>query len=243
MDSDDSRDYGYDPQMDRTADPHNEALGVGIPDQSFRQLFRELASAESMQDLVSTMKRYGWVAPITGLLLYGFSKGIFEHLTEPFAMSQGYIFTGWQLALGINMIFGLFIVGFTWFLYFGVIGSIAGFFSETTKMDPTVFKAGGYLSVLFVPVLVVSWFLALTIPAPDAVVAGVEPTEAVIETHRVVANSLQMRIVDLLLSGTWIVVGFLLLPIISELYEINRKQSVISVLPVTVLAVVGTQLV
>ncbi|WP_254274587.1 hypothetical protein [Haloarcula marina] len=242
MDSDDSN-TGYDPQMDRTAEPHNEAIGVGVPEQSYRQLVRELANARSMQDLVGTMKRYGWLPPIVGLLLYGFTRGIFEHLTEPFAMSQGYIFTGWQLALGINLLFGVFIVGFTWFLYFGVAGSIAGFFSDKTNMDSTVFKAGGYLSVLFVPVLVISWFLALTIPAPEAVVAGVEPTADVIETHRVVANSPQMRIVDLLLSATWIVVGFLLLPIISELYDINRKQSVISVLPVTLLAVIGTQLV
>ncbi|WP_416841750.1 hypothetical protein [Haloferax sp. DFSO52] len=243
MGSDDSPNFGYDPQMDHTADPHNETFGSGVPDQSYRQLIRELATARNMDDLVGTMKRYGWLPPITGVLLYGIVQGVFEHLTEPFAMSQGYVFTGWKLALGINILFGLFVVAFTWFLYFGVIGSIAGFFSEKTNMDTTVFKAGGYLSVSFVPVLIVSCFLALTIPAPETVVAGVEPTEAVIETHRAVANSPQMQIVDLLLSATWIVVGFLFLPIISKLYDINRKQSVMSVLPVTLLAVIGTQLV
>lgn len=242
MDADDSTDRGYDPEMDRDADPHDQTLGTDVPDQSYRQLARELSSARSTQDLVGTMRRYGWVGPLTGLIFYGFTKGVFEHLTEPFAMSQGYIFTGWQIALVINVLFGLFTAGFTWFLYFGVIGALAGFFSEQVKMDPAMFKTGGYLSILFVPVVVVTWFIALTIPAPDAVVAGVEPTADVIETHRAVANSPQIRLIETLLSATWIVVGFLLLPVVSELYEIDRKESVFAILPVTLIAVVGAQL-
>lgn len=243
MDTDDPTDYGYDPKMDREADPHDEALGAGVAEQNYRQLARELTNARSMQDLVGAMKRYGWAPPLLGLLLHGLTKGVFEHLSEPFAMSKGYIFTGWQLAFGINMFYGLFFVAFTWFLYFGVIGSIAGYFSEKTKMDTTVFKAGGYLSVLFVPVVIVASLIVLTIPAPETVIAGVEPTTEVIETHRAVANTSQMRIVDTLLSGMWIVIGFLLLPVVGELYEIDRKESVLTILPVTLIAVVATQLV
>jgi hypothetical protein len=242
MDTDDPGDQGYSPDVDRDADPHDQSLGASVPERSYRQLFYELRTARNTRDLVDTIRRYSWVLPLASLLLYGLTRGVFEFLTEPFAMSQGYTFTGWQIAAGINVLFGLFVSGFTWFLFFGVVGAIAGFFSDVTKLDTTMFKVGGYLSVLFVPVVVVSWFIALTIPAPDAVVAGAEPTTEVIETHRSVANASQMRLIDTMLSVTWIVIGFLLLPIVSELYDISSKQSVLSVLPVTLIAVVGTQL-
>lgn len=243
MAPDDAPEYGYDPEMDRDADPHGSAVGADVSDQTYRQLARELTSAGSVRELVGTIKRYGWAAPLLGLVLYGFTRGVFEHLSEPFAMSQGYVFTGWQLALAINLFYGLFFVGFTWFLYFGVIGAIAGFFSEETAMDTAVFKVGGYLSVLFVPVLAVASLIVLTIPAPETVVAGAESTQAVAETHRAVANTLQMRIVDTLMAGVWILVGFLMLPVIGELYDVDMKESVFSVLPVTLIAVVATQLV
>lgn len=241
MAPDDPPEYGYDPEMDRDADPHGPA--VGAADQTYRQLARELTSARSVRELVGTIRRYGWAAPLFGLCLYGLSRGVFEHLSEPFAMSMGYIFTGWELALAINLFYGFFFVGFTWFLYFGVIGAIAGFFSDVTTMDTAVFKAGGYLSVLFVPVLTVASLIVLTIPAPESVVAGAESTEAVAETHRAVAETFQMRVVDTLMAGAWIVVGFLMLPVIGELYDIDMRESVFSVLPVTLIAVVATQLV
>lgn len=241
MAPDDAPDYGYDPEMDRDADPHGP--GVGAADQTYRQLARELTSARSVRELVGTIKRYGWAPPFLGLILYGFMRGVFEHLMEPFAMSQGYDFAGWQLALGINVLYGLFFAGFTWFLYFGVIGAIAGFFSEERDMDTTVFKVGGYLSVLFVPVLAVASLVVLTIPAPETAVSGATSTQAIAEMHRAVANTLQMRIVGTLMAAVWIVIGFLMLPVIGELYDVDMKESVFSVLPVTLIAVVATQLV
>lgn len=243
MDADDPPERGYDPQMDRTADPHGPGIGADATEQSYRLLLTELTSARTIRDLVGTMRRYGWIPPLVGLLCYGLVRGLFAYASEPFAMSEGYIFTGWPIALVINLVYGVFFAGFTWFLYFGVIGSLAGFFSETVKMETTMFKAGGYFSVFFVPVMLVASGLALTIPAPESVVAGAEPTTAVIETHEAVAVTTQMQVADVLIAGTWIVVGFLMLPVVEELYEISRKASVLSVLPVTLVAVVATQLV
>lgn len=241
MSSDDSPEYGYDPDVRRDADPH--AVGADVPEQSYRQLARELTSAGSVRDLTDTIKRYGWLPPFLGLLLHGVARGAFEFLSEPFAMSEGYVFTGWQLALLINVVYGAFLVGFSWFMYFGVIGAIAGFFSDETSMETDVLKVGGYLTVLFVPLMAIASLLALSTPAPETVVAGAESTARVAETHRAVDNSLQMRIVDVILAGGWIVVGFLMLPVVGDLYDVDRKESVLSVLPVTLVAVVATQLI
>jgi len=52
-----------------------------------------------------------------------------------------------------------------------------------------------------------------------------------------------MRIAGFLLAAGWVVVGFLLIPIVRELYDVDMKASVISVLPVTLIAVVATVLV
>lgn len=239
----DVRETGYDPHADGDADPHDPALGADADDRSWRQLGHELTHADSVRDLVGTMRRYGWAPPLLGLLLTGVFKGVFEHLSEPFAMSKGYVFTGWEFALGINLFFGFFLAAFSWFLYFGVIGSLAGYFSTETKMETATFKAGGYLILIFVPLLAVSSALAYTISPPDTVVAGVESATRVAETHQQVSDTPQMRIADVLLSGGWILVGFLMIPVVSELYDISRKASVMSVLPVTIIAVVGTQLV
>lgn len=232
-----SEDVG--PDTDPTTAPRDQ---TNTAERSWRRLGHELTHAGNVRGLVETVGRYGWAPPFVGLLAHAGTRGVFEHLSEPFAMSQGYVFAGWQLALAINLLYGAALVTLTWFLYFGVIGSLAGLFSETTKMDVVVFKIGGYLMVLFVPVLVVGAGLVVTIPPPDPVVAGVDPTTEVIETHHVVANSLQMRVVDTLLSAVWIVVGFVMLPVVSELYDVDGPASVFAVLPVTLIAVVGTHL-
>lgn len=51
-----------------------------------------------------------------------------------------------------------------------------------------------------------------------------------------------MQLFSLLMAGGWILVGFLMLPVVSELYEVEKKQSVFAVLPLTLVAVVATQL-
>lgn len=234
---------GYRPDVDRDADPHDPVLGGDADDRSWRHLGYELTHASDVRDLVGTMRRYGWLPPLLGLALTGGARGLLEHASEPFAMSKGYVFAGWELALAINVMFGFFLAAFSWFLYFGVIGSFAGYFSSVTKMETAIFKVGGYLMVLFVPLFAVSSALALTIPAPDVAVAGADSTADVARTYQQVSDTPQMRLVDTLLAGGWIVVGFLMIPVVSELYEVDRKASVLSVLPVTLVAVVATQLV
>jgi hypothetical protein len=238
--SDDAPEVGYDPGGE-ASQPAPVTPSDDV-ERSPRRLVHELTNAGSVRGLVRTMERYGWAPPFLGLLAHGAVRGVFEHLSEPFAMSQGYVFAGWQLALAINLLYGTALVVLSWFLYFGVIGSFAGFLSETTDMETAVFKVGGYLTVLFVPLLLVGAALVVTIPAPDPVVAGVDPTSEVVETHRAVANSLQMRVVNTLLSAGWILVGFLMLPVVSELYDVGRRESVVAVLPVTLVAVVAAQL-
>lgn len=204
---------------------------------SWRRLGHELTSARSVSDLVDTIDRYGWVPPLFCLMACGLFQGAFEFLTEPFAMSQRYIFAGWELALGINIIYGLAFAAFSWFLYFGVIGSFAGFFSDTTQMETTVFKAGGYLLLILIPVLAIGAVLATTVPPPQTAIATVDSPETLASTHAAVRNSTQMDIFGTLMAGAWVLIGFLLLPIISELYDISSKASVLSVLPVTLIAV------
>ncbi|WP_129113902.1 hypothetical protein [Halegenticoccus tardaugens] len=239
MSTDDVPEFGRD--ADATPAPRVSSGGE-VSERSWRRLGHELTHAGSVRDCVGTVERYGWLPPLLGLLVHGLSRGIFEHLAEPFAMSQGYVFAGWPLALGINLFYGLFFVGFTWFLYFGVVGALAGYFSEKTTLDTTVFKIGGYLTLLFVPLVALAAALALTIPAPDPVIAGAAPATEVAETHRAVRDTIQMRIVDVTMAGGWILVGVLMLPVVSELYDVDKKASVLSVLPVTLVAVTATQL-
>lgn len=240
---DDRPEVGYRPNVDGDADPHAPGLGADGDRRTWRRLGYELTHAQSIRDLCDTARRFGWVPPLLVLALHGVVRGWLAYLSEPYAMSQEYLFAGWWLALGINVVYGLFLVGFAWFMYFGVVGGIAGFFSEEAALDLTTFKVGSYLLVVFVPILFVAGLLALTISPPDAVVAGAAAPEAVAETHRAVSDSPQMRLVSVLKAAGWILVGFLVLPVVEELYDVDKRISVLAVLPVTLAAVVSTQLV
>lgn len=242
MNADDTSEYGYDPDVDREADPTDPVVPGDVAERSWRQLGHELTNARSVEGLVASVERYGWAPPFLGFLLLGSARGVFEFLSEPFAMSQGYVFAGWQVALGINLVYGFFSVAFSWFMYYGVIGGLAGYFSDETSMNTTIFKVGGYLSVLFVPLVIVGSAVALTIPSPEAAVAGVDSATAVAETHETVEDSPQMQLFGMLMASGWILVGFLMLPVVAELYDIDKKESVFAVLPVTLVAVVATQL-
>lgn len=233
---------GYDTEYDPTADPHASEIGVGSERLAYRQLPRRLREARNVAELVETVRRYGVPPAAVALLLYGVARGVFEFLSEPFAISRGYVFTGWPGALAINLIYGLALAGFTCFLYFGVIGALAGFLSDEKAFDVDIFKAGAHLLLLFVPLLAVSGVIATTIPPSVAAVAG-DGAPAVAEVHRAVAGTVQMRAVGVILAAGWIAVGFLLLPIVRELYDIDRKASVLAVLPVTLIAVVATVLI
>lgn len=240
--NDDDGSPGYDTDYDPTADPHAPDIGGDAERPRYRELPQRLTSAENVTALVETMRLYGWLPPFLALLVQGGVRGVFEYLSEPFAVAHGYVFEGWLIALAINLAYGVFISGFLLFLYFGVIGAFAGLLSDTKDMETAIFKVGGYLLLIFVPLLAVSAAIAFTIPPSVAAVSSQSAPEFA-EAHRSVAATLQMRVVGFVLAAGWIVIGFLMLPVVSELYDIGRKGSVASVLPVTLVAVIGTVLV
>ncbi len=209
---------------------------------TWRRLGHELTHAGSIDDLLDTVGKYGWAPPLLCLFVAGLSRGGFEFLTEPYAMSQRYAFAGWELALAINLLFGVFFLAFTWFLFFGVIGSLAGFLSKTTRMDATVFKVGGYFALVFVPVLVVGSALAVTVPAPEVAIATVDSPETLAGTYAAIADSAQMGVFSTLMAAAWVLAGFLMLPVVGSLYDLSAKRSVLAVLPVTLVAVTATLL-
>ncbi|MFB6140634.1 MAG: hypothetical protein ABEJ26_09400 [Halosimplex sp.] len=233
---------GYDPGYDPNADPHGPDVGAGATELTYRRLPRAFRSAESFAELVATVRAYGWVPPVVALLAYGVVRGVFEFLSEPYAIANSYLFRAWPAAVLINLLYGIFLGGFSWFIYFGVIGAFAGFFADEKSIDTGIFKAGAYLMLVFVPLMAISAALALTIPDSVATVTGEGPT-AVADVHRALAATPQMRLAGILIAAGWVAVGFLLLPVVSELYDIDRKASVIAVLPVTLVAVVATVLV
>ena len=241
MSSDDSS-PGYDTGYDPSADPHGADVGAEGTELTYRRLPREFRGAETLPDLVETVRHYGWLPPVLAVAVYGGARGVFEFLSEPFAIANGYVFEAWPAALAINLVYGVFLAGFSWFLYFGVIGSFAGFFADDKAIDTGIFKSGAYMLLVFVPLLVVSGLLAATIPSSVPAVTGGGAPE-VAEAHRALAATPQMRIAGVLLAAGWVVVGFLLIPVVGELYDIDVKATVISVLPVTLVAVVATVLV
>jgi len=209
---------------------------------TWRRLGHELTHAGSIEDVLKTVGTYGWAPAFCCLFVAGLSRGVFEFLTEPYAMSQRYAFAGWELAFAINLLFGIAFLAFTWFLFFGVIGSLAGFLSKTTRMDATVFKVGGYVALVFVPVLVVGSLLAVTVSPPEVAIATVDSPETLAETYAVIADSAQMGLFSTLMAGAWVLAGFLMLPVVGELYDLSAQRSVLAVLPVTLVAVTATLL-
>jgi hypothetical protein len=241
MSADDSS-PGYDTGYDPSADPHGPDVGLDGEELSYRALPRRFRSVGTLPELVVLVRAYGWAPPFGAFALCGVVAGLFQFLSGPYAIANGYFFTGWPAALLINLFFGVFLTGFFWFLYFGVIGAITGFFVEDRAFDTGVFQVGGYLLLVFVPPLLLGGLLATTIP-PSVVTATGQTPEARIAVQRALAATVQMQLAGFLLAAAWVVVGFLLIPIVAQLYGVSRKVSVGAVLPVTLLTVVTTLLV
>lgn len=205
--------------------------------------WRKLLQSNDLEGMIREIRRYGWLPALFGLVLHSLARGAFEYLSEPFIIVEGYVFPGWPAALVINVFFGSFVVLFSWFLYFGLVGVIAGFLSKEHDMVADVFKVGGYLTVLFVPVFLVGSVLIATVSAPAGVDAGaiVDNGDGTVEfattAYSFVYDTPQMHAVRVLKATVWIITGFLLLPVVQQLYEIDEKRSVVSVLPVTLAGV------
>ncbi len=143
---------------------------------------------------------------------------------------RGYVFPAWPAALVVNLLFGAFVVVFSWFLYFGLIGVVAGTLSDDHVMETDVFKIGGYLLTLFAPVF------SRHDPdgdgrCPDGLHTegvsgnGAEAAEFAMTSYSFVYDTPQMHAVRTLKAIAWIVVGFLMLPVVGRLYEIDENEA------------------
>lgn len=217
-------------------DPDHRAAGWTV-----LRPWRMLLQSDDIEEMIGVVRRYGWLPALFGFALHALSRGAFEYVSDPDIIRAGYVFEGWPVALGINLFFGASVVLFSWFLYFGLVGSIAGFFSETTDMTVDVFKFGGYLTVLFAPVFLVAALLLTTVTVPEGTPASFESTEAAAEfamrANSAVYDTPQMHAVRVLKALVWVLTGFLMLPVVQHLFDIDEKQSVLSVLPVTLVGV------
>ena len=223
--------------MSRRADT---ARGAG---RTVLQPWRKLVRSHDIEEMIGVVRRYGWLPALLGLALHAIARGAFEYVSSPTVVIEGYLFAGWWVALAVNLFFGAAVVVFSWFLYFGLVGSIAGFFSEKHDLAVETFKFGGYLTALFAPVFLLGSVLIVTITVPEGAGAGATETgdealEFALRSYSFVYDTPQMHVVRVLKSIAWIVTGFVMLPIVQHLYEIDEKQSVVSVLPLTLAGVV-----
>lgn len=216
-------------------DPH--ALGWG---QAIVVPWRQVVRSPDIDSALRSIERYGWLPVVLGLCLYGIVKGGFIFASDPFNLIGGYRFDGWPLAFAITLVEGVFTGLLAWFFYFGAIGALAGFLSSERIMATELFKVGGYLVVTFVPVFLVGSVLVTTVTIPDAVATDVtvliEEPMVQARAHEAVYDTVQMTVVQVLEGVVWVLVGFLLLPVVSELYDIDERSSVLAVLPVTLAA-------
>ena len=214
---------------------------VGDPEagRGVRAFVLELRDVRDVSGFIDTATTYGWAPVVLALALHGTVRGVFEHLTDPFIIASGYWFPGWQFALLVNIVYGTAIVVFGWFLFFGLVASIGGYLSSVRHMDVGMFKIGAYLSLVFIPVFVIGSIISLTLTVPEALVVGTADETA----HTYVRRTLQLQLVAFLRGLTWIVIGFVLLPIVADRYALDRKASVVAVLPPTMGAILATQLV
>lgn len=204
--------------------------------------WRELVSASDVDAAVDAIGRYGWSPVAVGLLVHALARGLFQYVSDPFIMMEGYVFRGWPVAAAVTLFEAFFLVAFAWFVYFGAVGVIAGFVSTERIMAPDVFKVGGYLTALFAPAFLVGSAVIATVSAPESVaeITADGPGDIAVqsEAYAAVYDTLQMRIVQTLKAVVWILIGFLMLPVVSRLYAIDEKGSVAAVLPVTLVAVI-----
>lgn len=220
----------------------------GISVTRVAELVHRLRTAEDLETLTTAVADYGWSVPLALIAVLGVVSGVFEYLTNPYVVAEGYVFPGWIAPLFVNLVYGVALTGFAWFLFFGVIGSFAGYLSDVRKMDTAVFKIGSYFLLVLVPVLLVGWLLALTLTVPESATfptevtrEGVNPGD--VTAYSVLHDTVQLHVVRVLRAAAWVVIGFLMLPVVEHRFELSRKESVLAVLPVTLVAVFATQLV
>lgn len=224
--------------------PHPDELS---PRESVTVPWRLTLSAPAVDDALAAITRYGWAPAVAGLLVHGIIRGVFEYVSDPFVIIESYVFDGWTIAFAITLLEGVFIVVFAWFTYFGAVGVIAGFISTERIMAPEIFKVGGYLTALFVPAFLVGSAVIATVSGPpelaDVTAETVGDVAVQEEAHSFIYDTVQMQVAQTLKAVVWILVGFLLLPVVSQLYGIDEKGSVAAVLPVTLVAVFAAFLV
>lgn len=222
--------------------------GNGPGDVERPSFLAAVSNVKDMDDAVRIVQRYGYLPPAIAIGIHGLFRGVFEFVSDPYVMADGYVFSGWPVALGINLFYGVALVLFSWFLFFGLVGVVAGYLSDERIMSTELFLLGGYLLFPFVPVFAVGSILMLTVSAPDISVeaahSGTETLEETpVEIYRHVYNSWQMGVVRAARAATWLLVGFLVLPGVQRCYGLSKKRTVAAVLPMTLIAMIGTALV
>ncbi len=217
-------------------------------DPTRQSFFTAVSNVTDIDDALGIVQRYGYVPVAIAVLLHGLVRGVFEFVSDPYVMADGYVFSGWPVALGINVFYGIALVLFSWFLFFGLVGVIAGYLSEDVVMSTDLFLLGGYLLLPFVPVFAVGSLLMITVSAPEisaeAAHQGAETIDEVpTEIYDHVYHSWQMMVIRALRAAVWLLVGFLMLPGVQKFYGLSQKQTVVAVLPVTLIAMIGSALV
>lgn len=210
--------------------------------------WRRFLKADSLHDAADVASQYGWLAPVSGVLVYALTRGFVTYVSDPLVIKEGYVFPGWMGALFVNVLYAFFLSGLIWFFVFGTIGAVAGLLAPSRGMNPDVFKVGGYLAVLFVPISIVSFGLALTVSAGDIGVANIagstvkEVGPKLMESQVAMRATEQMTLVRLLRVSGWLIAVALVRPMLEELYDIGRIRSTVAVIPSTLAAVLGALL-
>ncbi|WP_136689814.1 hypothetical protein [Halorhabdus amylolytica] len=219
-------------------------LDIGLLEIDFEPLapWRALRRAQTIDDVTSVILDYGWAGPMLGLLLHILVRTILIYVMEPIVIISGYLFDGAAVTMIVVFVYTSSFVLLAVFLYFGGVGAIAGFLSDERQYSPAVFKLGGYVSVLFIPLFLIGIVLALTVsgepyPLPSEPTANATTIATELAQYRrEILTTPQMYAIRVLRMVGWAVIGFLILPIVGRLYELDRKRSVLSVLPPTMAA-------
>lgn len=208
----------------------------------------ELLRTNGFRDAVGTVSYYGWLPPIFGVVAHLLTQMFVVYVTEPFVIQADYIFPGWTGVFFVNLLYAFFLGGLIWFFFFGTTGAVAGLLASSRGLNTDVFKAGGYLAALFIPISIVSFALALTISAGDVGAASIEGTTAaevapkVMEVRMNIRATRQMRTVRFLRVIGWLTVAVLLRPMLEEFYDIGPVRSVAALVPSTMAVVLAAVL-
>jgi hypothetical protein len=209
--------------------------------------WRAFLHADGFDGAARVAASYGWLGPALGLFVHLLFRTFVVYVADPVVMGKGYVFPGWLGALLLNFLFTISFAGLIWFLFFGTAGAFAGLLSGRGT-NVAVFKVGGYLATLFVPLSVVAFVLALTISPAEVGASAIGGTDVeqvasrVMDVQLSVRATRQMQTVRLLRAVGWLTAAVLLRPMLEELYEIGPLRSTAALVLPTIAAIMASLL-